>query len=124
MTPNFVPCGIPPLTVLDSDVVSPTFTACCRLVKNAAIHQMSTGETLNFSNSRSKMLWSIKSKPLEKSAKKIRAAVFPRSIASNIACNKYSRASVVECPFLAYCHTSILLSNSGSNFVMVKLNLP
>ncbi len=34
MTPNFVPCGIPPLTVLHSDVVSPIFTACCRLVKN------------------------------------------------------------------------------------------
>ncbi len=34
MTPNFVPCGIPPLTVLHSDVVSPIFTACCRLVEN------------------------------------------------------------------------------------------
>ena len=34
--------------------------------------------------------------------------------------SKHNRASVVECPFRAYCRTSILLSNSGSNFVMVK----
>ncbi len=52
MTPNFVPCGIPSLIVLHSDVVSPIFTACCRLVKNVAIHLISTGETLNLSNSR------------------------------------------------------------------------
>jgi hypothetical protein len=45
MIHGFVPCGIPPLAVLHSDVVSPIFTACCRLVKNAAIHLMSAGKT-------------------------------------------------------------------------------
>ena len=115
MTPNFVPCGIPLFRVLHSDVISPIFAACWRLVKKAAIHRTSTGETSNVFN-----LWSIKSKPLEKSVKKIRAAVFPRSIASYIACRRYNKASAVEYPFRAYCRTSILLSNCGSNFVMVK----
>ena len=45
---------------------------------------------------------------------------FPRSFASYIACRRLSKALVVECPFHAYYRTSILLSNSGSNFVMVK----
>ena len=81
---------------------------------------MSTSETSNVFNLRSKILWSIKSKHLEKSAKKIRATLFPRSFASYIACRRLSKALVVECPFHAYYRTSILLSNSGSNFVMVK----
>jgi hypothetical protein len=34
ITPSFVPCGIPRLTILHSDVVSSIFTASCRLVKN------------------------------------------------------------------------------------------
>ncbi|CAB3992955.1 Hypothetical predicted protein, partial [Paramuricea clavata] len=48
-------------------VVSSIFTACCRLVKNAAIHLMSTGD-------RNTQLFQL---------------------------TKYSRASVVECPFRA-----------------------
>ena len=86
MTPNFVPCGIPPLTVLHSDRVSPIFTACCRLVKNAAIHLMSTGETLNFSNSRSKMLCMINQ---IKTFRKVRKEDSGSCI-STIHCLKYS----------------------------------
>ena len=58
ITPSFVPWGI--------------LSACSLSVRNAAIQLMSAGSTSSFRNSVIKMLWSIRSKPFEKSAKKTR----------------------------------------------------
>ena len=43
--PSLVPWGKPPLSVYQSDGVPPIVTACCRLVKNAAIQLRSAGWT-------------------------------------------------------------------------------
>ena len=65
------------------------------------------------------MLWSIRSKPLLKSAKNIRPAESPESTASYIACSIYKRTSVVDCSLRAYCLGSIFLFSCESSLVQV-----
>ena len=84
---SLVPWGIPPLSVCQSDRVPPILTACCRLVKNAAIQLRSAGWTSSLLSSCIKMVWSMRLNPFEKSAKKIRATASPLSTASWIACS-------------------------------------
>ena len=82
ITPSLVPWGTPPFSVNQSDRVLPILTACFRDVKNAAIQDKRTGWTSRSASSCINIEWSIKSHPLEKSAKKIRADASPLSTAS------------------------------------------
>jgi hypothetical protein len=82
VTPNLVPCGTPPLQYLQLDNVSPTCTACVLLVRNDLIQHVKVWSTFKQFNSSRRMLWSIISKPLLKSARKTLTALFPVSTAS------------------------------------------
>ena len=69
ITPNLVPWGIPPLRGIQCDRESPILTACILLVRKALIQLINTGCIPRFASPLRRMLWSIKSNPLEKSAK-------------------------------------------------------
>ena len=88
MTPSFVPCGIPPLSVFQSANVSPMLTAWLRPANNPAIQLIILGDTSSPLSSSSRILCSIRSKPLEKPVKNKRAPALPLSVASYIGCKK------------------------------------
>ena len=67
----------PNLRGFQSDRESPILTACILLVRNALIQLINTGCVPRYASSLRRMLWSIKSNPLEKSAKNILAPQFP-----------------------------------------------
>ena len=64
MTSSFVPCGIPPLSVFQSDNVSSILTAWLPPAKNPVIHLIILGDTSSPLSSSIRILWSIRSKPL------------------------------------------------------------
>ena len=73
-----------------------------------------------FVSSTTRMLWSIRSNPFVKSVNNIRAPQFPESVASWTACKRYTRASVVEWPSLAYCRGSRLSATWFSSRTLMK----
>ena len=81
ITPSLNHWGTP-VSVHQSDRVLPILTACFRDVKNAAIQDKRTGWTSRSASSCINIEWSIKSNPLEKSAKKVQADASPLSNAT------------------------------------------
>ena len=80
ITHSLVPWGTPPMRDFQYDNVAPFLTACCLSVRKAAIQPMSAGWTSSFCNSVVKILWLIRSKPFEKSAKKTQALLDQHSL--------------------------------------------
>ena len=81
ITPSLNHWGTP-VSVHQSDRVLPILTASFLDVKNAAIQDKRTGWTSRSASSCINIEWSIKSNPLEKSAKKVQADASPLSNAT------------------------------------------
>ena len=104
---NFVPWGIPPWRDTGDDNDFPTLTLWDLWDKKAPIHLIMDGCTLRTCNSSKSTLWSTRSKPLEKSAKKIRIEVLPLSKNCSMEWKRYTSACVVHFSFTQNC----LISN-------------
>ena len=98
--PSFVPRGIPPLTFLYSDVTLFILTHCMRLVRKDFTHLTKAGWISKRAISELKTLWSTRSNPFLKSAKKARTEQYPLSNASKMLWRKYTKAWVVEWPLV------------------------
>ena len=101
--PNLVPWGIPPFRERILEKSEPMRTDCERPSRKAAIHLTRQGCRLKECNLLKRMVWSIRSNPFLKSAKKSLALQLPLSKASRTRWITYAIACWVDIPAAANC---------------------
>jgi hypothetical protein len=94
--PKTVPCGTPPLRICHSDTRWGILTRWLRQVRKLLIHFVINDGTPISDNLLRRMLWSIWSKALVKSNKKILTAFFDISVSFNKWWRRLNNACVVE----------------------------